>query len=180
MMIIANRLITAFGSMRWYLIEFEAPLLVISDQPVVAWPIDSPYRRPEATPAGLGVLNFLEVRAPISPTLGLLMTWQEPPDHAQILRGSEEIAANFNAFTIANADRQWMHRPGSPPPVADGYLDPVSKELIDGYSADEAKRSKVQDQVRELLERKQGQDIHEAVDEHGRMHAEIVTPDKQP
>lgn len=180
MMVIANRLITAFGSMRWHLIEFEAPLLVISDHPVVAWPIDSPCRRPEPTPAGLGVLNFLEVRAPISPTLGLMMTWQEPPDHAQILRGSEEIAANFNAFTIANADRQWMYRPGSPPPVADGYLDPVSKELINGYGADEMKGSKVRAQVTELLERKQGQDIHEAVDENGRMRAEMVIPDQQP
>lgn len=175
MMLIANRVISAFGSMRWYLIEFEEPLLVISDHPVVAWPFDSPYRRPEPTPAGLGVLNFLEVRAPISPTLSLLMTWQEPPDYGHIVRGSEQIAGNLNAFTIANADRQWMHRPGIPPPVADGFLDPVSKELIDGYGAAEAKGSKVREQVTELLERKQGQDIHEAVDENGRMHAEIVT-----
>jgi hypothetical protein len=180
MMLIANRLITAFGSMRWHLIEFEEPLLVISDHPVVAWPIDSPYRRPGATPAGLGVRNFLEVRAPISPTLGLMMTWQEPPDYAQTIQGSEEIAANLNAFTIANADRQWMHKPGSPVPAANGYLDPVSKELINGYDAAEAKRSEVREQVTELLERKQGQDIHEAVDENGRMHAEIVTPGQRP
>lgn len=151
MMLIANRLITAFGSMCWHLIEFDEPLLAISDHPVVAWPIDSPYRRPEETPAGLGVLNFLEVRVPISPTLGLLMTWQEPPDRARIIWGSEEIAANLNAFTIANADRQWMHRPGSQVPIADGYLDPVSKELIDGYGAAEAKGSKVREQVTELL-----------------------------
>lgn len=180
MMLIANRLITAFGSMRWHLIEFEEPLLVISDHPVVAWPIEPRYRQPEATPTGLGVRNFLEVRVPISPTLGLVMTWQEPPDHAQILRGAEEIAANFNAFTIANTDRQWMHRPGSAVPVADGYLAPVSKELIDGYGAAEAKGSKVRKQVTKLLERKQGQDIHDAVDENGRMHAEIVTSGQRP
>ena len=74
MMVIANRLITAFASMRWLLIEFDQPLLAISDHPVVAWPLTSEYRRPEPTPAGLGVRNFLEVRAPISPALALLMT----------------------------------------------------------------------------------------------------------
>jgi Protein of unknown function (DUF4238) len=179
MMVIANRLITAFGSMRWHLIEFAEPLLAISDHPVVAWPIESQWRRPEATPAGLGVRNFLEVRAPISPTLGLLMTWQESPDHVQIFQGSEELAANLNAFTIANADRQWMYMPGTEVPIADGFLDPVSKELITGYGASEVERSEVREQVTELLVRKQGQDIHEAVDENGRMHAEIVWAEEQ-
>jgi hypothetical protein len=107
------------------------------------------------------------------------MVWQEPPDSACIIRGSTEIAANFNAFTIANADRQWMHRPGSHVPIADSYLDPVSKDLIEGYDAAEAKGSKVREQVTELLLRKQGQDIHEAVDENGQMHAEIVSAEGQ-
>jgi hypothetical protein len=92
-----------------------------------------------------------------------------------IIRGSAAIAANFNAFTIANGDGQWMHRPGSDVPIADGYLDSVSKDLNDGYDAAEARGSKVREQVTELLLRKQGQDIHEAVDENGQMHAEIVS-----
>jgi hypothetical protein len=175
MMVIANRLITVFGSMRWHLIEFDEPLLAISDHPVVAWPVDADYRCPEATPAGLGARNFFEVRVPISPTLALLMTWQDLPDIARAVAGSEEIAANINAFTIANADRQWMHMPGGDVPTATGYLDPISSELVLGYGRAEMEASEVRQQVTELVQRKQGQDIDEAVDENGRMHAEIVT-----
>jgi hypothetical protein len=175
MMIIANRLITVFGSMRWHLIEFDQPFLAISDHPVVAWPLDAEYRRPEPTPAGLGARNFFEVRAPISPTLALLMTWQDLPDVADVIGGSREIAANINAFTIANADRQWMHTPGSHVPIAEGYLDPISHELVVGYGREEVEASDVRQKVTALLRGKQGQDIHEGVDEDGRMHAEIVT-----
>jgi hypothetical protein len=175
MMVIANRLITVFGSMRWHLIEFDKPLLAISDHPVVAWPIDADYRRPEATPAGLGARNFLEVRAPISPALALLMTWQDLPDVAATVAGSEEIAANINAFTIANAERQWMNMPGGDVPTAAGYLDPISIELVPGYGRAEVEASAVRQQVTELVQAKQGQDIHDAVDENGRMHAEIVS-----
>jgi hypothetical protein len=64
MMLIANRSITTFGSIRWYLIEFDEPLLAISDHPIVAWPIDQAYRRPEETPAGLGVRNFWRCARP--------------------------------------------------------------------------------------------------------------------
>lgn len=174
MMLIANRLITAFGSMRWHLISFDKPLLAISDHPVVAWPLGAVYRPPSPTPAGLGVINFLEVRAPISPALALLMTWQDLPDATEVVEGSEAIAANINAFTIANADRQWMHMPGGSVPVAKGNLDPISPELIPGYGQAEIEASETRQRVFHLLQQKVGQDIHEAVDEDGRMHAEIV------
>jgi Protein of unknown function (DUF4238) len=179
MMVIANRLITAFGSMRWNLIEFDQPLLAISDHPVIAWPLDSEYRRPEPTPAGLGVRNFLEVRAPISPTLALLMTWQDLPDVAEPIAGSEEIAANINAFTIANADRQWMQMPGGDVPTATAFLDPIAVELVVGYGRPEVEASGTRQKVTELLQRKRGEDIHEAVDENGHMHAEIVGAPEQ-
>jgi Protein of unknown function (DUF4238) len=174
MMVIANRLITAFGSMRWHLIEFEKPLLAISDQPVVAWPLAALQRLPEPTPNGLGVMNFLEVRVPITPWLALLMTWQDLPDQTEPIRGSAALAANINAFTIANSDRQWMQMPGAETPIASAYLDPLAPELIAGYRPEEVERSAIRDQVRQLLEQKQGQDIHEAVDDEGRMHAQIV------
>lgn len=174
MMIIANRMISTFGSMRWLVIEFDEPLLAISDHPVVAWPLSAGYRQPSPTPAGLGAMNFLEVRAPISPTLALLMTWQDLSDGAEFVEGSEAIATNINAFTIANADRQWMHMPGSTAPIAEGYLDPISPQLIPGYGPVEVEASKTRQEVLHLLEQKIGQDIHEAVDENGRMHAEIV------
>lgn len=174
MMVIANRLITAFGSMRWYLLKFDQPLLAISDHPVVAWPLSTSYRRPEPTPAGLGVLNFLEVRIPISPALALLMTWQDLPDGADIFAGSEEIAANINSFTIANAERQWMYMPDCHVPLADGYVDPISAELVPRYGPTEVHASGVRRTVGNLLQRKIGQDIHDAVDENGRMHAQVV------
>jgi hypothetical protein len=175
MMVIANRLITTFGSMCWSLVEFDSPMLAISDHPVVAWPLGEPRRRPAPTPDGLGVMNFLEVRVPITPRLGLLMTWQDLADQVDPIRGSDDVAANFNAFTIANADRQWMQMPEAETPVASGYLDPLASELIAGYGPEELERCAVRRQVRQLLEEKQGEDIHEAVDEDGRMHAQIVT-----
>lgn len=175
MMVIANRLITAFGSMKWDLIEFSEPLLVISDHPVAAWPLDSDHRRPDPTPTGLGVLNFREVRVPLSPTVALLMTWQDEMFGEQVFEGSVELAANLNAFTIANADRQWMHLPGGRVPTHDGYHDPISSKLFDGFGVAEVEASDIRREVKKIVERKLGQDIHETVDENGRMHAEIVT-----
>jgi len=175
MMLVANKLIHGFGAMRWHLIEFNEPLLAISDHPVVAWPLDADYRQPEPTPAGLGVLNFLEVRVPISPTLALLMTWQDLPDAPDPIAGSEDIAANINAFTISNSDRQWMHMPGEQVPIAKGYLDPISTKLVPGYGKDEVEISAVRQKVLDVVQPKLGEDIHDAVDEDGRMHVEIVT-----
>jgi hypothetical protein len=177
MMLAANKLVDVFGSMHWHLIEFDEPLLAISDHPVTAWPLDEEYRRPEPTPTGMGILNFLEARVPISPTLALLMTWQDQPDTPDIVAGSEEIAANINAFTIANADPQWMHMPGKRVPIAKekDYLDPVSAELIPGYGRAEAEASGIRQQVTDQLHKRLGQSLHEAVDENGLMHAQIVT-----
>jgi hypothetical protein len=179
MMLVANKLNEVFASMRWHLIEFDEPLLAISDHPVTAWPLEAEYRRPQPTPAGLGVLNFLEVRAPLSPTLALLMTWQDSPDTPNAIQGSEEIAANINAFTIANAERQWMHVPGGSVPIAEGYLDPISPKLIPHYQAAEAKASMIRKKVTDLLEQKLGQSLLEAVDENGQMHAQIVSANEQ-
>lgn len=123
--------------MRWHLIEFEQPLLAISDHPVVGWHTKADYRRPEQNATGVGVRNFLEVRVPISPKLALLMTWQDMPDAETTILGSEAIAANINAFTIANGERQWMHQPGATPPIAQGYLEPIAPTLIPGYDRDE-------------------------------------------
>ena len=123
-----------------------------------------------------GALNFLKVRAPISPSLALLMTGVP---HLRTVRrsssGTSIFAANINAFTIANADRQWMSMPGTEVPIAAGYLDPISIELVPGYGRAEVEASAVRQQVTELVQAKQGQDIHDAVDENGRTHAEIVS-----
>jgi len=157
MMSIANKLIDIFGSMRWHLIEFGEPLLAISDQPVVGWPLKESFRRPEPNQAGVGALNFLEIRVPVSPTLAILMTWQASEDAAEPIPGTAEVAANINAFTVGNADRQWMHKPGSVPPVATGYLDPISPMLVDGYAPANAEASKLREAVAENIQPRLGE-----------------------
>lgn len=180
MMVIANRFITILGTMRWHLVEFAEPFLAISDEPVVTWAMDREYSRAEPNLAGVGALNFLEVRAPISPTLALLMTWQDRPDCGELQEGTEEMAANLNAFTIANADRQWMSLPGAEVPVAEGYLDPISPQIVPGYRRAEAEDSEHRRRVNESVGGRLGQELTDAVDENGRMNAEIFFSEEHP
>jgi Protein of unknown function (DUF4238) len=167
MMSLANKLVDIFGSMRWCLVKFDQPLLAISDHPIVGWHMKADSRRPEPNSAGVGALNFLEVRVPISPTLALLMTWQDLPDAEEPISGSEAIAANLNAFTIANSERQWMHQPGSTPPVAQEYLHPISPTLIPGYGPGEVEASEVRKMVTKNIQPKLGKNFGDS--------AEIVT-----
>lgn len=164
MMSLASKLVDIFGSMRWHLIEFEQPLLAISDHPVVGWHSKADYRHPKPNATGVGALNFLEVRVPISPKLALFMTWQDLPDAEAPIIGSEAIAANINAFTIANAARQWMHQPGTIPPVAQGALEPIGPTLIPGYGRDEVEASEVRRMVSENIQPKLGEDFRDSAD----------------
>lgn len=115
-----------FASMHWTVIEFERPLIATSDHPLVLWPgVES--RSPVTTEITLlGVLECVEVRLPLSPTHGLLMTWSDHPDddHAKA-KGTSDHAANFNAFTVASAERQWFHRqegcPAAPAGISGRY-----------------------------------------------------------
>jgi len=159
MMSLANKLIDIFGSMRWHLIEFDRPLLAVSDHPIIGWHMKDDARSPEPNRPGDGALNFLEVRAPISPSLALLMTWQDLPDSKNPIVGTEAIAANINAFTIANAERQWMYQPGSTPPIARGHLPPVAPTLVAGYGVDEVEASEVRKTVSENIQPKLGENF---------------------
>jgi len=87
------------------------------------------------------------------------MTWQDLPDATTVIPGTEEIAANLNAFTIANADRHWMHQPGSTPPVARGYLPPIAPTLIPSYGPAEVEASKVRQMVTENIQPKLGENL---------------------
>jgi len=156
---LANKLIDIFGSMRWHLIEFDHPLLTVSDHPIIGWHMKDDARLPEPNRPGDGALNFLEVRAPISPNLALLMTWQDLPDSEDPIAGTEAIAANINAFTIANAERQWMYQPGCTPPIARGYLPPVAPALVSGYGVDEVEASEVRKTVSENIQPKLGENF---------------------
>jgi hypothetical protein len=123
-----------FASMHWTLVEFNRPLIATSDQPLFLW-TGGASRSPQAADiTELGVFDSIEIRLPVSPTGVVLMTWSDLPDDAYTrVRGTWHHAANFNAFTVAAADRQWFHSPGDSPPIASGKLMPVSPELIPEY-----------------------------------------------
>jgi hypothetical protein len=142
MLSLGPTLATLIGSMHWTLVEFSSPLIATSDDPVVVWPLGVTSRQPQPQNFDAG-LRAIEIRLPLSPRHIVLMTWADIPDDEQArTRGSRHHAANFNAFTVAQRDRQWFHLPGTNPPLASGQLLPVSLELVKGYSAATASRSK--------------------------------------
>jgi hypothetical protein len=127
------KLASVIGSMRWHLLQFVDPIVAYSDHPVVVWPMAeataTPFPKPELAP-----MAAIEVRAPISPHLALLMTWVDEPDDHQPVAATPQHAAELNAFTISQAERQWMHQPGTVPPVATGTLTPLSREFETSYT----------------------------------------------
>lgn len=134
------KLASVIGSMRWHLLLFADPVVAYSDHPVVVWPIDQPTATPFTNPQ-LAPMAAIEVRAPISPQLALLMTWADEPDDQLPVAATWQHAAELNAFTISQAERQWMHQPGTTPPVASGAFTPLSRDFETAYSAAEAQTS---------------------------------------
>ncbi len=135
-----NRLVTmltyvpkvagVLGLMRWNIFRFGRPLLVYSDHPVVIWPMNIALTRPFGRQA-FGPLGALEIRVPIAPDSAIVMNWIDRSD-IDHLRGTRRVAAELNAFTVSQAEREWMHRPGEVPPVAEDIFSPLSR-LIDPY-----------------------------------------------
>lgn len=156
MMMSGQKRISIFGSMTWDLIKFDEPLLVISDHPIVEVPLKAGSRMPEVS-HGHGALNVLEVRVPIAPDLALLMTWKDPPDSRQVLPGNRQHADNINAFTVAQAERQWLWRPGTTPARGHGPFAPLSAELCPGYTALRGEASVVRKKVAELMNARLGE-----------------------
>jgi hypothetical protein len=158
----STALVTAsvFGAMHWTLVEFQRPLIATCDHPVVLWP-GAESRRPaavEVTTAGL--LECIEVRLPLSPTNAVLMAWADKYDEDDArVHGTRDHAANFNAFTIAAADRQWFHQPGPRPPVASGRLLPLSTQLVEGYSAVAAASSQRRQRASEIANKNVGREL---------------------
>jgi hypothetical protein len=109
------KLALVIGSMRWHLLQFADPIVAYSDHPVVAWPMAAatatPFPKPELAP-----MAAIEIRAPLSSRLALLMTWVDKSDDQQPVAARRQHAAELNAFTISQAERQWMHQPGTVPP----------------------------------------------------------------
>ena len=65
------------------------------------------------------------------------MTWcDEPDDDAPRIQCRREHAASLNAFTVAQADKQWFHHPDSKPPRASGNLLPLAPQLLTRFELD--------------------------------------------
>lgn len=160
MLVMGLTLTSIFASTHWTLVEFGSPVLAPSDPPVVIWPGGGALT-PQAVPLlGAGILEFLEYRLPLSPTRGVLMTWaDQPDDEATRVQGSHHHAMNFNAFTIANADRQWFFLPETSPPRAAGTILPLSPELVRGYTPEGAARSERRAQVSAHANEKVGREL---------------------
>jgi hypothetical protein len=125
--------------MRWHVVRFDGPLLAYSDHPVVLWPMNVERTRPFPR-QGLGPLTMLEIRVPIAPDAALLMNWIDRSDEVGVPM-KRRAAAEMNAFTIAQAHEEWMHRPGSEPEVADDVFSPLSRLIEPAYDRAAAERS---------------------------------------
>jgi Protein of unknown function (DUF4238) len=125
--------------MRWHVVRFDGPLLAYSDHPVVLWPMNVERTRPFSR-QGLGPLTMLEIRVPIAPDAAILMNWIDRSDEVGVAM-KPRAAAELNAFTVAQAEKEWMHRAGSEPEVADGVFSPLSRLIDPTYDRAAATRS---------------------------------------
>jgi hypothetical protein len=132
---IALKVAAVLGSMRWQLLRFDDPLLAYSDQPVVVWPLGTEMFNAPPTEPNFGPLGALEVQVPLSPHVGVLMTWADLPDPADPVAAPAPYAGEMNALVIAQADKQWMHQLGPEPPVAVGPIRPLSRAFENRYTA---------------------------------------------
>jgi hypothetical protein len=151
-----------FASMHWTLVEFAQPRIATSDHPLVLWP-GAASRSPSATEiTQIGIVECMEIRLPLSPNHAVLMTWSDHPDDEHVrVRGTRDHAANFNAFTVASAERQWFDRPGPPPPIASGNLRPLSVVLVPGYTPHAAASSHRRALASEMARKRAGKDFRD-------------------
>lgn len=159
MLSVGTKVSGLLGSMHWTLIEFHSPLLATSDHPVVPWPSDRSSQQPQQTSYDIGLFETLEFRVPISPHLAILMTWFDDEDPSTPTRGTREMAGNLNAFTVAQAERQWFHTPERVPPVATGDLLPISRTLLREYGPDAVRASRRRNLVQESIRAHSGKDL---------------------
>ena len=140
MLRLTAKMASCFGSMNWSLIRFDSPVIATSDHPVVVWPASEAGRSVQPTVAQeVGIGNIFELRLPVSPRAAILMTWRDRPDPADPIAGRTHHAENLNAFTIAEAEKQWFYRPGARRPrQRESRWMPLAPELVTGYSIVEA------------------------------------------
>jgi hypothetical protein len=100
----------------------------------------------------LGPLSALEIRVPIAPDAAILMTWVDRSDETDV-RMRPLTAGELNAFTIAQADRQWMHQPGTEPAAPVGIFAPASRLVERSYDRAAALRSARRTAAQQFIER---------------------------
>jgi hypothetical protein len=135
----AVKIAGVLGNMRWQVVRFENPVLAYSDHPVVVWPTghasSEPFEQQHFAP-----LSAVEIRVPIAPNRAVVMNWLDLADRDDIVLDSD-VAAELNAFTISQADLEWMNPPGHEPPVADGRFRPVPRFFASDYGDHAVMRS---------------------------------------
>ena len=143
MMLKLSRSVTAWlCSMQWLLLEFDAPLLTTSDEPVVIWPLDANSRKATDLAPHFEFQPLLEIQIPVSPRLAIVMTWVHDSDKR--FPGNRDLAATLNALVIGQADHEWYHRPGVDDiPRASGSVGPISPQLMPGYGPFVVEHSKL-------------------------------------
>jgi hypothetical protein len=152
MLSIGSKLGPVLGSMRWHVLDFGAPVLAVSDHPIVSWPAD--VRMTEAfTLPRLGPLGAVEVRVPLSAEIAVLMTWHDIPDRGRAVAADRRLAAELNAFVVGQADREWMHYPGVEPVISPGQFGPLYRSFELGYSALSLPNSKRRAHAASFLDR---------------------------
>jgi Protein of unknown function (DUF4238) len=157
----ARKITMVLASMHWILLEFPSAVVAVSDDPVVFWPVQEAARRPQ--PGNIAAMDAFEVRVPVSPQHAILMTWFPDRDGGEALRGRVDQAMNLNAFTVAQADRQWFWQPQTKrPPRAAGLLRPLAPELLPGYGGHSVVSSIRHRGMRDILERRAGEPLANA------------------
>ncbi len=83
------------------------------------------------------------------------MNWVDESDVSEIAMG-RHAAAELNAMTVGQADKEWMHRPDTEPDVPDDIFEPLSRLVEPTYDRTAAERSKRRAHARRSLKKVQG------------------------
>jgi hypothetical protein len=164
MLALISKIGSILGSMHWTLLRFESPLLATSDHPVHVWHLERSSSQPLPARMAAGMLKTLEVRLPLSPHVALLMSWLPRPDPDSPVAGARHHPRNINAFTVAEAEKQWFCLPDTNPPVGAGAFLPISGDLYPGYDTAAALNSPLRIEVDRATQPKIGADVRESTE----------------
>jgi hypothetical protein len=86
-------------------------------------------------------LTMLEIRVPIALNAAVLMNWMDHSDENGMAM-KRRAAAELNAFTVAQAQGEWMHRPGPEPEIVDDIFAPLSRLIDPAHDRAAAERAR--------------------------------------